>query len=112
MSARTAKPRRAGLALATVALGALLARSVSAQSAGTITTAAGGGPGTAPGIAASLRGNVKAVADAAGNLYVSDGFAHRVYRLDAASGTLSPLAGDGFPGYAGDGGPAGARARP
>ena len=50
------------------------------------------------GTAASLRGNVKVVADAVGNLYVSHGWGHRVYRLDAASGILSPLAGDGFSG--------------
>lgn len=73
---------------------------------GTIETVAGGGPGTMAGTLASLRGNVKVVSDSAGNLYVSHGFGHRVYRFDAQTGTLSPIAGTGFPGYSGDGGPA------
>src|SRR5258705_1431097 len=97
MSRTHERQRRARIVLATVVMGALLSGGVSAQSSGVITTVAGGGPGTMAGTAASLRGNVKAVADSAGNLYVSHGFGHRVYRLDPASGTLSPLAGDGLP---------------
>ena len=105
MSRRYGRPRAARTVLATMVLGALLG-GVSAQTTGTITTVAGGGPATTAGTAASLRGNVKVVADSAGNLYVSHGLGHRVYRLDAATGTLAPLAGDGFGGFSGDGGPA------
>ena len=44
--------------------------------------------------------------DEAGNVYVSDTGDHRVRRIDAASGTISTVAGDGFPGHFGDGGAA------
>jgi uncharacterized repeat protein (TIGR01451 family) len=106
MSRRPVLPAVTWIVLATLAVGALYSGIARAQSTGTITTVAGGGPGTGPADQASLRGNLKVVADSAGNLYVSHGFGHRVYRRDAATGTLSPLAGDGFSGYSGDGGPA------
>lgn len=39
-------------------------------------------------------------------LFVADTGNHRVRRLDLATGEVTTLAGDGTPGYAGDGGPA------
>jgi sugar lactone lactonase YvrE len=44
--------------------------------------------------------------DAAGNLYVADGFNRRVRRVDAATGTIATVAGNGDDGPCGDGGPA------
>ncbi len=44
--------------------------------------------------------------DEAGNVFVSDSGDHRVRRIDAATGTVTTVAGDGFPGHFGDGGPA------
>jgi hypothetical protein len=46
------------------------------------------------------------VTDAAGNLFLSDSTNNRIRRVDATSGIISTVAGDGIPGYAGDGGPA------
>src|SRR5205085_9506318 len=44
--------------------------------------------------------------DRAGNLYFSDTFNHRIRRVDARSGGITTVAGNGEPGYSGDGGPA------
>ncbi len=44
--------------------------------------------------------------DAAGNLYFSDTGNHRIRRIDAKSGTIRTVAGDGTKGFGGDGGPA------
>jgi DNA-binding beta-propeller fold protein YncE len=44
--------------------------------------------------------------DGAGNLYLSDTANHRIRRVDAATGTITTVAGDGTKGFAGDGGPA------
>lgn len=46
------------------------------------------------------------VIDAAGNLYISDSFQHRVRRVDARSGLITTVAGTGVSGSDGDGGPA------
>ena len=43
--------------------------------------------------------------DPAGNIYVSDANNHRVRRI-APSGIITTIAGNGFAGFAGDGGPA------
>lgn len=81
------------------------------MTAWTITTAVGtgergfagdGGPATA----ALLNGPFDVAFDAAGNLYFSDTFNHRIRRVDAASGLISTVAGTGEAGYSGDGGPA------
>jgi hypothetical protein len=45
-------------------------------------------------------------ADAAGNLYLSDSNNQRVRLVNAATQTISTVAGDGTAGFAGDGGPA------
>jgi DNA-binding beta-propeller fold protein YncE len=44
--------------------------------------------------------------DAAGDLFIADCSNHRVRRVDARTGTISTVAGNGTQGYAGDGGPA------
>jgi DNA-binding beta-propeller fold protein YncE len=44
--------------------------------------------------------------DAAGNLFLSDTFNHRVRRVDAKTGVITTVAGDGTKGFSGDGGPA------
>ncbi|MEO7030473.1 MAG: Ig-like domain repeat protein [Acidobacteriaceae bacterium] len=42
--------------------------------------------------------------DAAGNIYLSDSNNNRVRRVDAATGVISTVAGNGVPGFSGDGG--------
>ena len=44
--------------------------------------------------------------DAAGNLYISDFNNRRIRKVDAASGIVTTIAGNGATGFAGDGGPA------
>ncbi len=46
------------------------------------------------------------VADASGFLFVADGCTEIVFRVDPSTGAASPYAGNGTPGYGGDGGPA------
>ncbi len=44
--------------------------------------------------------------DAAGNLFLSDTFNHRIRRVDAKTGVITTVAGSGKKGFSGDGGPA------
>jgi sugar lactone lactonase YvrE len=78
-----------------------------------IDTFAGRGYGDGmPAIAAAVNlvgdppAAVDAVTDAVGNVYFTDRANHRVRRVDAATGLVSSVAGNGSPGGAGDGGPA------
>jgi hypothetical protein len=48
--------------------------------------------------------------DASGNLYIADTLNHRVRRVDAATGTITTVAGTGAAGVSGDSGPATAAA--
>jgi DNA-binding beta-propeller fold protein YncE len=59
-----------------------------------------------PAKAAFLNGPFDVAFDRAGNLYFSDTFNHRIRRVDARTGVITTIAGDGEPGYSGDGGPA------
>ena len=61
-----------------------------------------GGPATE----AMLNGPFDVAFDRAGNLYFSDTFNHRIRRVDARTGAISTLAGNGEAGFSGDGGPA------
>ncbi len=45
-------------------------------------------------------------ADVAGNLFLADSSNNRIRRVDAATGVISTVAGNGLIGYTGDGGPA------
>ena len=76
-----------------------------------ITTAIGtgekgfGGDG-GPADRALLNGPFDVCFDAAGNLFFSDTFNNRVRRVDAASGIIASVAGNGEKEFSGDGGPA------
>lgn len=79
---------------------------VSSTSSSTlINTIAGGGPNNIAALKAGLGIGSSVVADNAGDLYVSDFDEDRVYKIDA-NGGLSVVAGNGFLGDSGDGGPA------
>jgi uncharacterized protein (TIGR03437 family) len=76
------------------------------NSSGIITTVAGGGAGAlgdgGPATAASIGGNLLGVAvDAAGNLYITSDA--RIRKVDATTGLISTIAGNGTPGFGGDG---------
>src|SRR3954447_19494691 len=59
-----------------------------------------------PANTARLNGPFDVAFDSAGNLYFSDTFNHRIRRVDARSGVITTVAGNGEAGYSGDGGPA------
>ncbi len=74
---------------------------------GDIATVAGGGTGDGNLATNAFFGRpTRIVLDAAGNIYVSDEFTHRVRRVDASTGIISTAAGTGVSGFSGDGGPA------
>ncbi len=76
---------------------------------GNISTVAGGGVGddSTPTLAA-LASPAGVVVDSLGNIYVADSGAHRIRKIDNERNTISTIAGNGTPGYSGDGGPASA----
>ena len=79
--------------------------------AGEITTVAGNGtPGfSGEGVQAtlaSLDGPSGVAVDNAGNLFIADQANHRIRRVDAASGVITTVAGNGTAGFSGDGGQA------
>jgi sugar lactone lactonase YvrE len=80
-------------------------------STGIITTIAGtGAPGFSGDTAAATAATVALphglTIDAAGNLYLADTANHRIRRIDATTGIITTVAGDGTQAFAGDGGPA------
>jgi len=110
--------RRPTMRVATVVLawlmawGSVLGPVLPAQAAtGDISTVAGNGTlgysgdgGTAT--AASLAYPFGVAVDGAGNLYIADSNNQRIRRVDAGTGLISTVAGDGGYGYNGDGGSA------
>ena len=87
----------------------LFAPGVNAQ--GTITTVAGTGLGGfngdgIPATSARLANPVGVAVDSAGNLIIADTLNHRIRRVDAATGVITTVAGNGIQGFSGDGGPA------
>ncbi|HYB61284.1 MAG TPA: NHL repeat-containing protein [Methylomirabilota bacterium] len=77
---------------------------------GTVSTVAGNGTAGysgdgGPATRAQLKFPQGLALDSAGNLYIADSSNHRVRRV-ALDGTISTVAGNGTPGYSGDGGPA------
>ncbi|MGE0257711.1 MAG: hypothetical protein AB7T18_03045 [Alphaproteobacteria bacterium] len=59
-----------------------------------------------PAAEARLNGPFDVAFDRAGNLYFSDTFNHRIRRVEAATGVIATIAGNGEAGYSGDGGKA------
>ncbi|MDA1096340.1 MAG: hypothetical protein O3B84_03685 [Chloroflexi bacterium] len=81
------------------------------RSTGVITTIAGSGVRAfsgdgGPAIDASLNDPFGLALDRAGNLFISDSAEHRVRMVDASTGIITTIAGDGTAGFSGDGGPA------
>ncbi len=81
------------------------------DSSGIITTVAGTGVqgysgDGGPAVEAQLFVPADVAVDSAGNLYIPSGTGRRVRRVDAATGTITTIAGTGERGYSGDGGPA------
>ena len=64
-----------------------------------------GGDG-GPAKTATLNHAQAAASDAQGNLYIADTINHRIRRVDASTGLISTIAGNGLNGFSGDGGPA------
>jgi trimeric autotransporter adhesin len=82
-----------------------------AAGTGIITTVAGNGTAGFSGdggqaTSAELNGPQGVYVDSAGNLYIADSANSRVRKVDAATGVITTVAGNGTAGYAGDGGPA------
>jgi|ERR1035437_1318679 hypothetical protein len=80
-------------------------------SSGIITTVAGNGtPGYTgdggPATAAQLAGVFDVAVDASNNIYIDDDNNSVIRRVDAVTGIITTVAGNGTPGYTGDGGPA------
>ena len=77
---------------------------------GIISTFAGGGSqglgDGGPATQAELNDPAALALDPDDNLLISEGLNHRVRRVNAATGTISTIAGNGHQGEAGDGGPA------
>ncbi len=70
----------------------------------TITTGVGTGDGS-PAAAATLNLPYRVATDAAGNLFIAERAGHRIRRVDAATGDITTVAGDGTPENTGDTGP-------
>jgi len=76
---------------------------------GLLSTAAGDGQARfagdgGPAFRASLNRPAGVAVDSLGNLYISDTDNHRIRRLDAATGLISTVAGNGQQGFSGEGG--------
>jgi hypothetical protein len=61
-----------------------------------------------PAVAAKLKNPTGVVFDKNGNLYIADASNNRIRKVTAGTGIIETIAGNGTPGYTGDGGPAAA----
>ena len=98
---------RTGIVL-TLVMGLVAAASAGSPPAYVIDTYAGAadtGDG-GPALNARLKSVEGIAADRLGNLYICDTLDHRLRRVDVLSGRITTLAGNGLPGFSGDGGPA------
>ena len=80
------------------------------DTSGIITTVAGNGTSGysgdgGPATEAQFSRPVSVTVDASGNLYIADYYNQRIRKVDT-SGIINTVAGNGTPGYSGDGGPA------
>ncbi len=97
--------------LSAISVFACLAAAASGQTPDIINTIAGAGPNSVPALGANLQYPSNTAVDSSGNYYIvaSGGqignSQNRVFKV-TSSGTLTVLAGNGFGGYSGDGGPA------
>jgi sugar lactone lactonase YvrE len=83
-----------------------IAGCVPPQLSGTISTVAGGSVGDGgPAVNAPVNTPSAAAVDSAGNLYIANTYNNRVRKV-STSGTITTVAGNGTPGFSGDGGPA------
>jgi sugar lactone lactonase YvrE len=81
------------------------------HASGILTVIAGAGPygftgDGGPATAATFNFPTTIALDAQENIYVADQFNHRIRRIDAVTGLISTVVGDGVAGFSGDGGPA------
>jgi uncharacterized protein (TIGR03437 family) len=86
------------------------ASALTAQTSGTIQTVAGTGTASysgdgGPATSASINVAVDVFADRSGNLFIADQFNHRIRKI-SSNGIITTVAGNGTPGYSGDGGAA------
>ncbi len=70
-----------------------------------IKTVAGGGPNNMPATQANVADAAGVAFDAAGDMYITSREENRVFKVDT-KGQLTVFAGNGLPGFSGDGGPA------
>lgn len=92
------------LFVAPIVLATLTAFYPLAVSGQTINTVAGGGVGDGlSATLASVNGPSAVAVDSAGNLYIADQRNHRIRKVNT-SGVISTVAGNGSPGFSGDGG--------
>jgi hypothetical protein len=71
-----------------------------------INTFAGGGPNNVSATSANANAPSSVVLDGTGNIYYTGGIQNRVFKVNGSTGVLTVVAGNGFYGYSGDGGPA------
>ncbi len=92
--------------MAAILLAVVASCSLSGQTYSITTFAGGGLPGNTPGNSASLVGVYGVAIDRAGNAFIALTAYQTVLRLDATTGILTRVAGNGTPGFSGDNGPA------
>jgi hypothetical protein len=68
-----------------------------------INTVIGGGPNNIPAVDADVVGPNQVSFDNSGNYYVAASTQNQVFKVNGSTGTLTVLAGNGTPGYSGDG---------